>query len=443
MTSRPSLLGHGSDEADVSPAALVDALAAFTWHGRETEAREVDVAGVGRVPVLVNEFWTRRQRAAHRLHEISYRACFKPQLPAFFIDRLTRPGDVVYDPFTGRGTTLVEAALRGRVPFGCDINPLSRVLVWPRLHPPALDAVRERLATLDLRHEEPVPEDLLAFYHPDTLRDLCGLRAYLLAREHAHALDAVDAWIRMVAVNRLTGHSPGFFSVYTLPPNQALTAEKQRRINEQRGQTPPRRDVKAIILKKSASLAGGLDEADRQAIARAAAGARWHTGSAADADVADAGTVRLVVTSPPFLDVVNYAADNWLRCWFCGIDPAAVPIAMHRRLDEWQAFIGRVFVRLAHLLAPGGWVAFEVGEVRGGTLRLEEAVVPCGAAAGLEPVAILVNDQPFTKTANIWGVDNNRRGTNSNRIVLFRRPIASSARQNEPDSRPDASMHVR
>src|SRR5262245_37620513 len=77
------------------------------------------------VPIYVNEYWTAKQRAAHSLHEISYRACFKPQLPRFFIERLTEPGDVIYDPFNGRGTTALEAALLGRVPFGCDINPLS------------------------------------------------------------------------------------------------------------------------------------------------------------------------------------------------------------------------------------------------------------------------------------------------------------------------------
>ncbi len=35
----------------------------------------------------------------------------------------------------------------------------------------------------------------------------------------------------MVAINRLTGHSPGFFSVYTLPPNQATSVQAQRKIN--------------------------------------------------------------------------------------------------------------------------------------------------------------------------------------------------------------------
>ncbi|MND06482.1 hypothetical protein D3C83_278860 [compost metagenome] len=51
---------------------------------------------------------------------------------------------------------------------------------------------------------------------------------------------------------------------------------------------------------------------------------------------------------------------------------------------------------------------------------MEEAVLPCGIAAGLKPELILINDQEFTKTANCWGVDNNAKGTNTNRIVLFR-----------------------
>jgi hypothetical protein len=48
-------------------------------------------------------------------------------------------------------------------------------------------------------------------------------------------------------------------------------------------------------------------------------------------------------------------------------------------------------------------------------------VLCCGLAAGLRPELILINDQKFTKTANCWGVDNNAKGTNTNRIVLFRK----------------------
>ena len=90
------------------------------------------VESVEGVSYFINEFWTARQRQSHSIHEVSYRACFKAQLPEFFISRLTKPGDVVLDPFMGRGTTPVQAALMGRQAFGNDVNPLSVLLSRPR-----------------------------------------------------------------------------------------------------------------------------------------------------------------------------------------------------------------------------------------------------------------------------------------------------------------------
>jgi hypothetical protein len=135
-------------------------------------------------------------------------------------------------------------------------------------------------------------------------------------------------------------------------------------------------------------------------------------------------SIALVVTSPPFLDVVDYAGDNWLRCWFLGIDPKGVQLTVPKKLELWRQAMTDVFRELSRVLRPGGHVAFEIGEVRGGSVKLEEAVLPCGLVAGLAPELVLINDQKFTKTANCWGVDNLVKGTNTNRVVLFRRPLA-------------------
>ncbi|CAA6697458.1 Unannotated, partial [Lentimonas sp. CC19] len=43
------------------------------------------------------------------------------------------------------GTTLLEAALLGRGGAGCDVNPLSRLLLGAHLNPPCLGAVLQRL----------------------------------------------------------------------------------------------------------------------------------------------------------------------------------------------------------------------------------------------------------------------------------------------------------
>jgi hypothetical protein len=81
-----------------------------------------------------------------------------------------------------------------------------------------------------------------------------------------------------------------------------------------------------------------------------------------------------------------------------------------------------VLADLNRVVKPGGFIAFEVGEVRGGKVLLEELVIPAGVKAGLEPIVVVINAQNFTKTANTWGVSNQRKGTNTNRIVVFRRP---------------------
>jgi len=47
--------------------------------------------------------------------------------------------------------------------------------------------------------------------------------------------------------------------------------------------------------------------------------------------------------------------------------------------------------------------------------------VPAAARAGFAAELMMIHAQDFTKTANCWGIDNNRRGTNTNRIVVLRR----------------------
>lgn len=409
----------------LTTATFLKELRAFTWEGKLTMEESVAAECNGRsvaVPLLVNEFWTSRQRAAHSLHEVSYRACFKPQLPRFFIDRLTQPGQTVYDPFSGRGTTALEAALLGRVPAACDVNPVSRMLLEPRLSPPSLSQIASRLDEIPWSKADDIREDLLVFYHPDTLAEICALRTYLLTRESSGRLDNVDRWLRMVAVNRLTGHSPGFFSVYTLPPNQAVSLEAQAKINARREQTPPRRHVARLILAKSRSLLQDVAPDHPEKARGVLPGALLVTGRASSTPEIASDSVDLVVTSPPFLDVVDYAGDNWLRCWFSGIDPRSVGITIAKQPKDWQDAMRNVFEELFRVLRPEGFVAFEVGEVRGGKLRLEDLVLPAAMSAGFEACLVVVNAQKFTKTANCWGVTNNQKGTNSNRIVVVQKP---------------------
>ncbi len=377
----------------------------------------------GPVYRFTNEFWTSGQRKASSLHEVSYRACFKPQLPRFFIDRLTHPGDIVYDPFCGRGTTLIEAALMGRRVVGNDINPLSRILVLPRLAVPEESEIHERIQQIPVDHESQAEIDLSMFFHPITESEIVSIKNYLAARKASGEEDHIDLWIRMVATNRLTGHSAGFFSVYTLPPNQATSPKRQQIINRKRNQVPEYRNTRELIMKKTKSLLSRVDEAAVSNLRSAALSAQIFSSDSSDTKLIENESIALVVTSPPFLNTVDYSADNWLRCWFNSIDTSKVErrLTVSSSLSEWSDKMQLTFHELHRVVRPGGYVAFEVGEVRRKSILLDEVILPLGRKAGFTCEAIIVNKQQFTKTSNIWGIRNNESGTNTNRIVLFRR----------------------
>ena len=48
-----------------------------------------------------------------------------PAIPAAFIKEFTKPGDLVFDPFSGSGTTAVESLINNRNFYGFEINPLA------------------------------------------------------------------------------------------------------------------------------------------------------------------------------------------------------------------------------------------------------------------------------------------------------------------------------
>lgn len=363
----------------------------------------------------IGSFWTARQRQGHSLHEISYRACFKPQLPAYFIDRLTTVGDVVLDPFMGRGTTALQTSLMRRVAYGSDINPLSILLAAPRLNPPNLFDMERRLKMMP--RSANIPDaclELLTFFHPRTLEHLIAIRNYFTEKQAEQAMTCEDHWIRMVILNRLSGHSPGFLSVKTMPPNQAVSIEKQKQINSKYNRTPKPKDLISIVIKKSNALlrSGCPPSSDKH---------KLKCRRADDLNYINDGEVKLAVTSPPFLDIVDYARDNWLRCWFAGIDVRQVNIDCHRTIEKWRDFVRKVFTEFARVIMVGGHVAFEVGEVRNGRILLDEEVLKAIRDLPFKLVEVLINKQEFTKTSNCWGISNNKAGTLTNRIVIVQR----------------------
>ena len=389
------------------------------------EKTKIQTAKINGIVVTkyINEYWTARQRQSNSIHEISYRACFKAELPRFFIELFSKKNDIIYDPFAGRGTTLIEAALNQRNFICNDINPLSKIFIEPRLNIPNIKNLEERLCSIKTDSKLKSDIDLSMFFHKKTLQEILSIKNYLHKKKKQNKEDIVDKWIRLLATNRLTGHSKGFFSVYTLPPNQATNPKRQKKINLKRNQKPEYRDTKKLILKKSHSLFKDLDAITKRNLRKILLNGVFLKKNAANTNEIKNNYVQLTVTSPPFLDTVDYISDNWLRFWFNNIDPNKLSkkVSIIKSLDDWCLLIKKVFIELFRITKKNGYVAFEVGEIRNKKINLDEYVANIGIESGFECEGILLNQQNFTKTSNIWGINNNKSGTNSNRVVIFKK----------------------
>ena len=81
----------------------------------------------------------------------SYLASFPAALAHAFIARYSRPGDVVLDPFSGRGTVPLQAIAEGRIGIGNDLNPFAHLLTAAKVAPASPAEARTRLTQLQLR----------------------------------------------------------------------------------------------------------------------------------------------------------------------------------------------------------------------------------------------------------------------------------------------------
>lgn len=378
----------------------------------------------------------------HPLHyTVSYRASFKPELPDFFIrrfliDRRVTDG-VVLDPFGGRGTTVLQANLLGFRGIHNDLNPVSIFLSSARRQIPPLAELIERAQSLDLSAKKYTlnaleKQRLLPFFHPETLNEILNLRALLLkeiSAGPAAGRDPALQYIGLTALSRLHGHSDGFFSVYSFP-QISIMPEAQARNNLRRNQKPEYRGIKERIIKKMKADLGSVELPPEF---RAAAKNRYTMNDARKLKGIRTNSVDLVVTSPPFLDKVNYVADNWMRAWFLGYN-AEPELTMTPDVQEWVAFMTGVMRDLGRVLRPGARAVIEVGEVvvgtgeRGRNLNLEELLIkqlPLELKSGGRVVAeeVFINSQEFTKLANCWDVKNNQKGTNTNRCLVIRKLV--------------------
>ena len=299
----------------------------------------------------------------HPFHSICpYFAMF----PEHFVEQqllsYTVPGDVVLDPFCGRGTTVLEGLLHDRETAGSDTNPVAVCLSSAKANAPTLVEVLGRIDSLKERFgaERPAAEVPTTFfahcYETRTLAEILFLRQELSWR-----IDQVDCFIAAIMLGLLHGdsHRSGYCLSNRMPRTISTKPDYSVRWWTERHLQAPRRDV-FETLRRAALFRYRVPPAVRR-------------GTVRDTDVRHVaaafpvltGRVVLIVTSPPYLDTTDYSEDQWLRLWFLGGEPRPVLRRnrddRHTRVDRYWEFLDAAWRGVAPLMADEATIVIRMG----------------------------------------------------------------------------------
>jgi hypothetical protein len=298
----------------------------------------------------------------HRFHSICpYFAMF----PEEFVQRYltwSRPGDLVLDPFCGRGTTVLEALLRGREAIGCDTNSVAVCVSRAKADPPRLGDLLARLRELEeaccSAKRIAAPNEFFRWcYHRSTFHQVAFLRSALLWRRRRE-----DCFIAAVALGLLHGesHKTALCFSNRMPRTISTKPDYSVRWWRERHLLAPERDIfhilREMVAYRFASPVPDKKGRVKQCDVRKAA-ARFFDAR---------GQVKLVITSPPYLDTTDYSEDQWLRLWFLG--GADSPVRRnkgtddrHRRSEDYWRFLREAWKGIAALLADGAHIVIRIG----------------------------------------------------------------------------------
>lgn len=369
------------------------------------------------------------QRWGHPWHSMcSYLGAFPAALARSFITMLTDEGDLVLDPFSGRGTTLLEARLTGRVPLASDLNPIAVALTRAKNANVTLEAVQVRISELEDGYDallygpeaQVQPDQIHLIFHPRTLAQLCYLRRRLHEPKQDTDAFLVGAVLGIMHGAERKDGSSAYASI-SMPNTFSMSPDYVRRFVASNRLQRADRDVFQLLRERvqwlfrddvGLSHPGSVARADARRL------------SEVEAFSHAAGRVRLVLTSPPYLDVVNYARQNWIRTWFLREDPEDISQDLddNLTLGAWTELATDMIRQLQHFLANDGVGVFVIGDVA----KSSRTVV----SLAREFLRLLYHDGSFqyigclsdrlqseAKTTRIWK-DTRGKATAVDRVVI-------------------------
>ena len=319
---------------------------------RQNQNKPIFFQGVKLVPAP--DRWTKS--CAHdecTLHQLSpYIGKIKSSIAGELVKTYSKPGDLVVDPFAGAGTIPLESTLQGRRAFGADISPYAKILSMAKLFPPnslddAIELAEDALIEAELLPQpdlRTVPLWVRQFFHPKTLRE--ALNFAEIARRPG------NEFLMACFLGILHHQRPGFLSYPSshLVPylrDNKYPREKFPEMYEYRALKPRLLAKVRRSFKRFGPIGNKTGE--------------FSLGSVQQLELP--GQFDAVITSPPYMNALDYGRDNRLRLWF--IDKSLAERVDNDVTERRQAFVVAIS-SLAHKVELGlrrrGYCVFVVGE---------------------------------------------------------------------------------
>jgi len=313
--------------------------------------------------------WKKLPRSLpHPLHSMMSRGgSFPPALARYFIVGYSQPGDLVFDPFCGKGTTVLQAVLDGRKAVGSDVAPEAVIASRAKVTPVALVEIESYLKKLKIVPQpiEHVPDRVKIFFHDETLSQLLGVRDKLIddSKRLRGCGHRVAGFLLGCLLGILHGHASYSLSLqcshaFAMAPNYV------RKYARQHGLRKPRRDVLDCLLQRSRVLLSKSPvPSNRGQSAKVFRASAQRYPSAMQRELG--GGVSLIVTSPPYLNAQTYAKDAWLRLWLLGYDYRDLndQFIQTGSIEKYKLLMRPCLAEMLRVLKPGADAFLVAGDV--------------------------------------------------------------------------------
>lgn len=371
------------------------------------------------------------KRDSDSLHSLcSYLGAFPASLANYFIRYFSDEGDIVYDPFAGRGTTLLESRLLNRNAITSDLNPIALALSKAKSHSVNVTDVLARISELERGYDEVLfspevdsqPDDIHLIFHPRTIAQLCYLK-FVFKNSPSTSVDdfLIGTILGIMHGGERKDGSSGYLSI-SMPNTFSMSPEYVRRFIQTKQLNREFRDVFKLLREKVIRILAKHKSPRKEGVV-VDCNAREISSNIILKQYR--GKINLLLTSPPYLGIVNYARQNWIRSWFLDADPEIISKKLDDGLNlfEWIKFSKETLTGFKELMHPKGVAVFVIGDVA----KSHNSVIPLARefCAMVKETHIFKNIwvysdyiQSSDKTTKIWG-DTKGKATTIDRIVIL------------------------